>query len=84
MFSIAEPDFIQTRLYEHVASLANILSLLDLRLIFRRRIVAFLLDFLLRLLRFIVFIKYFEIFHIVPDTKVSDRPQQNEEGCREV
>lgn len=55
----------------------------DLRLISRRSIVAFLLGFL-RLLRFIVFIKYFEIFHVIPDAKVGDRPQQDEEGGREV
>lgn len=55
----------------------------DLRLISRRRIVAFLLS-LLRLLRFIVFVENFEIFHVVPDAKVGDRAQQDEEGGREV
>lgn len=85
MFSIANPDFIQKLISraccfsrDHLITKAD-----DLRLISRRLIVAFLLS-LLRLLSFIVFVENFQIFHIIPDAKVGDRAQQDEEGGREV
>lgn len=66
------------------ASLAIILSLRR-PLISRRRFVAFLLvSFLLSLLHFIFFVEYFEIFYIIPDAKICDRAQQDEEGGGEV
>lgn len=57
------------------ASLAIILSLRR-PLISRRRFVAFLLVSF--------FVEYFEIFYIIPDAKIGDRAQQDEEGGGEV